>query len=145
MLDNLISFFKKMNRKEEEAAELLPSSSDAAKERLHLVLMQDRVNVSIDFLDMMKEEIVDVIKKYIDIDEKEMDVRLTNQINEDGTNGVPVLYANIPIVSIKKENNTQKVYKKETKIENKEEKGTQTKKTTTTTKKKSVSEEENKK
>lgn len=100
MLDNLINFFKKMNKKEEET-ELLPSSSDAAKERLHLVLMQDRVNVSVDFMDMMKVEIIDVIKKYIDIDEKEMDVRLTNQINEDGSNGVPALYANIPIVAIK--------------------------------------------
>ncbi len=100
MLDNLINFFKKMNKKEEET-ELLPSSSDAAKERLHLVLMQDRVNVSVDFMDMMKGEIIDVIKKYIDIDEKEMDVRLTNQINEDGSNGVPALYANIPIVAIK--------------------------------------------
>ena len=100
MLDNLINFFKKMNKKEEET-ELLPSSSDAAKERLHLVLMQDRVNVSVDFMDMMKQEIIDVIKKYIDIDEKEMDVRLTNQINEDGTNGIPAIYANIPIVAIK--------------------------------------------
>ncbi len=104
MLDNLINFFKKMNRKEEET-ELLPSSSDAAKERLHLVLMQDRVNVSVDFMDMMKGEIIDVIKKYIDIDEKEMDVRLTNQINEDGTNGTPALYANIPIVAIKNDKN----------------------------------------
>lgn len=100
MLDNLINFFKKMNKKEEET-ELLPSSSDAAKERLHLVLMQDRVNVSVDFMEMMKQEIIDVIKKYIDIDEKEMDVRLTNQINEDGTNGIPAIYANIPIVAIK--------------------------------------------
>ena len=74
MLDNLISFFKKMGKKEDET-ELLPSSSDAAKERLHLVLMQDRANVSVDFMDMMKQEILDVIKKYIDIDEKEMDVR----------------------------------------------------------------------
>ena len=100
MLDNLINFFKKMNKKEEET-ELLPSSSNAAKERLHLVLMQDRVNVSVDFMEMMKQEIIDVIKKYIDIDEKEMDVRLTNQINEDGTNGIPAIYANIPIVAIK--------------------------------------------
>ena len=100
MLDNLINFFKKMNKKDEET-ELLPSSSDAAKERLHLVLMQDRVNVSVDFMEMMKQEIIDVIKKYIDIDEKEMDVRLTNQINEDGTNGIPAIYANIPIVAIK--------------------------------------------
>lgn len=101
MLENLRNFFKKMTKKDEE--ELLPSSGDAAKERLHLVLMQDRANVSVDFLDLMKQEIIDVIKKYIDIDENEIDVRLTNQINEDGTNGAPALYANIPIIAIKNE------------------------------------------
>ncbi len=110
MLDTIKGFFKKIGKKEEEES----NSKDAAKERLHLVLMQDRANVSVDFLDMMKQEIIDVIKKYIDIDESEMDVRLTNKVNEDGTNGAPALYANIPIVSIKNEKNIQK-----TKIDNK--------------------------
>lgn len=110
MLDTIKGFFKKIGKKEEEES----NSKDAAKERLHLVLMQDRANVSVDFLDMMKQEIIDVIKKYIDIDESEMDVRLTNKINEDGTNGAPALYANIPILSIKNEKNIEK-----TKIDNK--------------------------
>ena len=78
-------------------------NKDEAKERLHLVLLQDRANVSADFLDMMKQEIIEVIKKYIDIDEKEMDVKLTNKQNSDGTTGAPALYANIPIVGIKSE------------------------------------------
>lgn len=99
MLDTIKGFLKKIGKKDEDDS----NSKDAAKERLHLVLMQDRANVSVDFLDMMKQEIIDVIKKYIDIDEAEMDVRLTNKINEDGTNGAPALYANIPIVSIKNE------------------------------------------
>jgi len=72
-----------------------------AKERLHLVLMQDRANVSADFLELMKQEIIEVIKKYIDVDESSIDVRMTNKQNEDGTNGAPALYANIPIVNIK--------------------------------------------
>lgn len=99
MLENFKGFFKKFGRKEEEDN----NTGDAAKERLHLVLMQDRANVSVDFLDMMKQEIIEVIKKYIDIDEEEMDVRLTNQIKDDGTNGAPALYANIPIIKIKNE------------------------------------------
>ena len=65
--------------------------------------MQDRANVSADFLDLMKQEIIDVIKKYINVDESEIDVRLTNKTNEDGTTGAPALYANIPIKSIKEE------------------------------------------
>lgn len=97
MFENLGHFFKKIVK--EPQKEL--GSKDAAKERLHLVLMQDRANVSADFLDLMKQEIIDVIKKYIEVDEKEIDVRLTNQSNDDGTNGAPALYANIPILNIK--------------------------------------------
>ena len=99
MFNNLFRFFKKFGKKELEEL----SSKDMAKERLHLVLMQDRANVSADFLDMMRQEIIDVIKKYIDVDEKDIDVRLTNKMNEDGTTGAPALYANIPIVGIKNE------------------------------------------
>ena len=99
MFDSIIQFFKKMTKKEEQTLK----SKDAAKERLHLVLMQDRANVSADFLDLMRQEIIEVIKKYIDIDENSMDVRLTNKENTDGTNGAPALYANIPILNIKDE------------------------------------------
>lgn len=99
MFESIMNFFKKMTKKEEQTLK----SKDAAKERLHLVLMQDRANVSADFLDLMKQEIIEVIKKYIDIDESAMDVRLTNKENEDGSNGAPALYANIPILNIKDE------------------------------------------
>ena len=99
MFENFMKLFKKNSKREA----LSSSPKETAKERLHLVLMQDRANVSVDFLDLMREEIIEVIKKYIDVDEKSMDVRLTNQENEDGTQGAPVLYANIPIVNIKDE------------------------------------------
>ena len=99
MFESIMNFFKKMTKKEEQTLK----SKDAAKERLHLVLMQDRANVSADFLDLMKQEIIEVIKKYIDIDESAMDVRLTNKENGDGVNGAPALYANIPILNIKNE------------------------------------------
>lgn len=99
MFENIISFFKNLGKSEKNTT----NSKDAAKERLHLVLMQDRANVSADFLDLMRQEIIDVIKKYIVVDENEIDVRLTNKQNEDGTTGAPALYANIPIVNIKQE------------------------------------------
>ena len=90
--------------------------------------MQDRANVSEDFLDLMRQEIIEVIKKYIDIDESAMDVRLTNQSKEDGTQGAPALYANIPILNIKDETRSMKkedyieegVKEKEVKIDNAE-------------------------
>ena len=116
MFENIIKFFKNIGRKEDKK-QSQENSKDAAKERLHLVLMQDRANVSADFLELMKQEIIDVIKKYIEIDEKEIDVRLTNKENEDGTNGAPALYANIPILNIK--NDARKIGKKEVETENK--------------------------
>ena len=94
-----MKFFRKITKKEDQTL----NSKDAAKERLHLVLMQDRANVSADFLELMKQEIIEVIKKYIEVDENAIDVRLTNKDNGDGTKGAPALYANIPIMNIKDE------------------------------------------
>ena len=116
MFENVINFFKKIGRKDQ----IEEKSKDTAKERLHLVLMQDRANVSADFLDMMRQEIIEVIKKYIDVDEKDIDVRLTNKTNEDGTMGAPALYANIPITGIKE--NMKKEKEPEEKQKEKEEK-----------------------
>ena len=110
MFGGLTTFFRKILKSGQAVDE---SSKDTAKERLHLVLMQDRANVSADFLDLMKQEIIDVIKKYIEVDEKEIDVRLTNKANEDGTTGAPALYANIPIVNIKNELKAEKMIEQE--------------------------------
>ena len=112
MFESIMKFFNKLKKKEEKTA---THSKEAAKERLHLVLMQDRANVSADFLELMKQEIIEVIKKYIDVDENAIDVRLTNKENNDGTNGAPALYANIPILNIK--NEARKVKAKEAKKE----------------------------
>ena len=97
MFESITQFFKKFRKSEKE------ESKSTAKERLHLVLAQDRANISADFLEMMKQEIIEVIKKYINIDEKAIDVRLTNKEGEDGKIGAPALYANIPIITIKNE------------------------------------------
>ena len=109
MFENITSFFKKMMGAEAKKEK----SKNTAKERLHLVLIQDRASISADFLDAMKQEIIDVIKKYIEVDESAIDVRLTNSTNDDGTNGAPALYANIPITNVKnvltkKENEVEK-------------------------------------
>ena len=113
MFEGIMKFFKKIKKSEKE------DSKDTAKERLHLVLAQDRANISADFLELMKQEIIEVIKKYIDIDEKEIDVRLTNKEGEDGSLGAPALYANIPIITIKNEARKLEgeIKKEESKIE----------------------------
>ena len=119
MFEGITNFFKRVLKSGQDIDE---TSKDTAKERLHLVLMQDRANVSADFLDLMKQEIIEVIKKYVVVDEKEIDVRLTNQANDDGTNGAPALYANIPIVNIKNDLKGEKMREQEAENEEKEEK-----------------------
>ena len=127
MFENILNFFKKLGKNENKETS---GSKTKAKERLHLVLMQDRANVSADFSEMMKQEIIDVIKKYIEVEENEIDVRLTNEVKEDGTTGAPSLYANIPIVNIKnemkKEVEKEKI-EKEKKEEDKKEEQKETK------------------
>ncbi len=122
MFEGITNFFKKVLKSGQDIDE---TSKDTAKERLHLVLMQDRANVSADFLDLMKQEIIEVIKKYVVVDEKEIDVRLTNQANDDGTNGAPALYANIPIVNIKNDVKGEKMREQEAENEEKEEEKTE--------------------
>ncbi len=95
VFEPLVKFLKNLQRKDKDAA-----SKDMAKERLQLVLMQDRASVSPDFFEMMKKEIIEVIKKYIEIDEESLEVQLTRGF-EDGDGTGPALYANIPIKNIK--------------------------------------------
>lgn len=97
MFENIMNFIKRVFHLDGKT----DNSKDAAKERLHLVLIQDRASVSADFLEVMKQEIIDVIKKYIEIDENAIDVRLTNNANEDGKGSSPALYANFPITNVK--------------------------------------------
>ncbi len=118
MFESIMNFFKKLGKTENNKE---TKSKETAKERLHLVLMQDRANVSADFLEMMKQEIIEVIKKYIEVDEKEIDVRLTNEVKDDGTTGAPSLYANIPIVNIKNEMKKEMNQKAETEKKEEEE------------------------
>ena len=66
MFENLFRMFKK-----EE------TSKNVAKERLKLVLIHDKANVSPQFLEMVKGEIIKVIKKYMEIDEEFLDIQLT--------------------------------------------------------------------
>ncbi len=77
------------------------NSKDVAKDRLKLVLIHDRANVSPQFLEMLKSEIMKVITNYMEIDESALDIQLTRTKSDDGESIVPALYANIPIKNIR--------------------------------------------
>ena len=77
------------------------SSKDLAKERLKLVLVHDRSNVSPQFLEMVKGEIMKVISNYMEVDEDALDIQMTRTKSDQGDRIVPALVANIPIKNVK--------------------------------------------
>jgi len=52
------------------------TSSGIAKERLQLALVYDRVKISPELLEILKQEIVEVISKHFDIDRQGMEISL---------------------------------------------------------------------
>ncbi len=77
------------------------NSKDIAKERLKLVLIHDRANVSPQFLEMIKGEIINVISDYMEIDESGLEIKLTRTKRDSDNSTVPALVANIPIRKMK--------------------------------------------
>ncbi|MBS4006884.1 MAG: cell division topological specificity factor MinE [Clostridium sp.] len=71
-------------------------SKDIAKERLRLVLVHDRASVSPEFMEQIKEEIIKVISKYMEIDTS------NTVINLHKTDGTAVLEANLAIKAIRR-------------------------------------------
>lgn len=118
MFDQIKDFFSNMLKDitgKDKKKENKKKTGNKAKERLHIVLVQDRANISTDFLEIMKQEIIDVIKKYVIIDESKIDVRFTSSVNNDGSHSAPTLYANVPILNIRNEMKSQKLSEKEVK------------------------------
>ena len=77
------------------------SSGDVAKDRLKLLLISDRANCSPEVMELIKNDIIKVISKYMEIDCENLDIQ-TTQTESDGQNGhVPALCANIPIKDLK--------------------------------------------
>lgn len=72
-------------------------SRQHAKERLHLVLVHDRANISPYLMNRLKEDLIQVISKYMIIDEESMEI----QLGKDDNN--VALVANIPIKQIRRD------------------------------------------
>ncbi len=72
------------------------NSKDVAKERLRLVLIHDRANMSPELLQSLKEDLITVINKYLEVDQEALEVNLSN------VDDSVALVANIPIVQVKR-------------------------------------------
>ncbi len=73
------------------------NSGDVAKDRLKFVLVSDRANCSPEVMEKIKNDIINVISKYMEIDAEGLDIQITQTESENNNGTVPALYANIPI------------------------------------------------
>ena len=81
MLDALMKIFGKSEK----------PSGQVAKERLRVVLIHDRASVSPELMEVIKNEIINVLSKYMDVQKKGIEISLAN--DEDSV----ALVANIPV------------------------------------------------
>ena len=84
-----MDFFKKKN------------SGYVAKDRLKLLLVSDRADCSPDVMEAIKNDIIQVISKYMETDAEGLDSQITQTESETNNGSVPALYANIPIKDLK--------------------------------------------
>ncbi len=70
-----------------------PNSAGIAKERLQLVLAHDRTDIAPDVLEALKDEIVQVISKHLEIDLEHVEVTISRTAN------MQHLIANIPLLN----------------------------------------------
>lgn len=76
-------------------------SSTVAKDRLKLVLVSDRAGCSSEIMEKIKNDIIEVISKYVELDTDGLDIHITQMESENNNGTVPALIANIPIKDMK--------------------------------------------
>ncbi|MEN6435598.1 MAG: cell division topological specificity factor MinE [Anaerolineaceae bacterium] len=73
-----------------------PNSASTAKERLQLVLIHDRTDLTPTQLDTLRNELIDVISKYVNIDRQAVRINMSQEGREQR------LIADIPLKSATK-------------------------------------------
>lgn len=76
------------------------NSGEIARNRLKLLLLSDKVQCSPVILEMVKEDMVHVLSKYMEIDSDQMELKVTKLETAGTREKIPTLYANIPIREI---------------------------------------------
>lgn len=87
-----MGFFKNLSSK--------PTPKEVAKDRLKLILIHDRGEIAPEIIDKIREEILEVISKYIDIQVDNVEISVNKNGDEEGKN-TSALIANIPIKNVR--------------------------------------------
>ena len=82
-------------------------SKNTAVNRLRLVLMQDRTNLTPEIMNRMRSELIEVLSKYVELDKEALDLN----IGQEGEQ--MALMLSIPVIRAKDEAEIQEALKKE--------------------------------
>ena len=73
------------------------NSGVIAKKRLQFVLIADRVGCTAEILEMIKNDMIKAISKYMEIDTSGIEMKVTHVNDKDVSEKLPVLYVSMPV------------------------------------------------
>lgn len=102
LYNKVLGFFRQTERKEETE-----TAKDVACNRLKVVLMQDRTNLSPELMNRMRKELVELLSKYVEMDKEALELGF----EQEGTQ--MALMLSIPVVRAKDEAEIEEILAKE--------------------------------
>lgn len=73
------------------------TSKKIAKKRLQSLVNYDRIECAPDIIDMIKSDLIDVISRYIDIDEQHVNIQIQKPGGKQNPSNFPVISTSIPV------------------------------------------------
>lgn len=68
-----------------------------AKRRLQFVLIADRAGCTPEILEMIKDDMIKAISKYMEIDTAGLEIKITKVEDRGKEENIPVLYVSVPV------------------------------------------------
>ena len=106
--NKVLSLFKQTEKEEENA-------KDVACNRLRVVIMQDRTNLTPELLQRMRRELVELLSKYVEMDKDAL------ELNFDQEGDQMALMLSIPVIRAKDEKEIEEALKAEDEAEESDE------------------------
>ena len=104
LYNKVLGFFRQTEKKEESATE---TAKGVACNRLKVVLMQDRTNLTPELMNRMRKELVELLSKYVEMDKEALELGF----EQEGTQ--MALMLSIPVVRAKDEAEIEAILAKE--------------------------------
>lgn len=102
LYNKVLGFFRQTEKKQEENAK------DVACNRLRVVLMQDRTNLTPELLERMRQELIDLLSKYVEMDKEALELNFEQEGDQ------MALMLSIPVLRAKEESEIEEAESKET-------------------------------